>query len=78
MIKKIVFLDIDGVMASTPFLCKGKGFIDPEKCKLLNTLESIGAESVSSSCWGCDGGRTERTLREGGLTLPIIGYAEHF
>ena len=29
--KRIVFLDIDGVMASTPFLCKGKGLIDPEK-----------------------------------------------
>lgn len=23
--KRIVFLDIDGVMASIPFLCKGKG-----------------------------------------------------
>ena len=39
--KRIVFLDIDGVMASTQFLCTGKGFIEPEKCKLLNTLESI-------------------------------------
>ena len=46
--KRIVFLDIDGVMASTQFLCTGKGFIDPEKCKLLNTLESIGAEIVIS------------------------------
>ena len=78
MIKKIVFLDIDGVMASIPFLCKGKGFIDPEKCKLLNTLESIGAEIVISSSWGYDGGRTEKALRECGLTLPIIGYREHF
>ena len=76
--KRIVFLDIDGVMASTPFLCKGKGLIDPEKCKLLNTLGSIGAEIVISSSWGYDGGRTEKTLRECGLTLPIIGYTEHF
>ena len=76
--KRIVFLDIDGVMASIPFLCKGRGFIDPEKCKLLNTLESIGAEIVISSSWGYDGGRTEKTLRECGLTLPIIGYTEHF
>ena len=78
MVKKIIFLDIDGVMASIPFLCKGKGFIDPEKCKLLNMLESIGAEIVISSSWGYDGGRTEKILRECGLTLPIIGYTEHF
>ena len=78
MIKKIIFLDIDGVMASIPFLCKGKGFIDSEKCKLLNKLGVIGAEIVISSSWGYDEGRTEKTLRECGLTLPIIGYTEHF
>ena len=72
--KKIIFLDIDGVMASIPYLCKGKGFIDPAKCRLLNTLEDIGAEIVISSSWGYDGGRTEESLRACGLTLPIIGY----
>ena len=76
--KKIVFLDIDGVMASIPFLCTMKGYIDPEKCKLLNTLGDIGAEIVISSSWGFDEGRTEKTLRECGLTLPIIGYTDHF
>ena len=76
--KKIIFLDIDGVMVSIPFLCKGKGFVDSEKCKLLNKLSDIGAEIVISSSWGYDEGRTEKTLRECGLTLPIIGYTEHF
>lgn len=78
--KKIVFLDIDGVLASTQFLCdhpKSSG-IDPEKCKLLNTLSEIGAEIVISSSWGYDNGRTEKTLRQCGLTLPIIGYTQHF
>jgi len=76
--KKIVFLDIDGVMASIPFLCSRRGFIDPKKCKLLNQLEKIGAEIVISSSWGYDEGRTEESLRKCGLTLPIIGYTDHF
>ena len=61
--KRIVFLDIDGVMASTPFLCKGNSLIDPEKCKLLNTLESIGAEIVISSSWGYDGGKNRKDIK---------------
>lgn len=76
--KKIIFLDIDGVMASIPFLTKSKGHIDPEKCELLNQLNNIGAEVVISSSWGYDEGRTEASLRECGLTLPIIGYTQHF
>lgn len=75
--KKLIFLDIDGVLASIPYLCKGKGFIDPSKCKLLNQLEDIGAEVVISSSWGYDEGRTEESLRKCGLTLPIIGYTDH-
>lgn len=74
--KKIVFLDIDGVLASIPYLCTGKGFVDPEKCKLLNQLGDIGVEVVISSSWGYDEGRTEKTLRECGLTLPIVGYTK--
>ena len=76
--KKIIFLDIDGVLASIPFLCTGQGFIDPEKCKLLNQLGEIGAEIVISSSWGYDDGNTEKSLRGCGLTLPIIGYTQHF
>ena len=76
--KKIVFLDIDGVLASDQYLSKGKGFIDPEKCKLLNELNDIGAEVVISSSWGYDNGLTEKSLKGCGLTLPIIGYTEHF
>ena len=75
--KKLIFLDIDGVLASIPYLCKGKGFIDPSKCKLLNQLEDIGAEVVISSSWGYDGGRTEQSLKGCGLKLPIIGYTDH-
>ena len=47
--KRIIFLDIDGVLASIPYLCSGKGFVDPEKCKLLNQLEDLGVEVVISS-----------------------------
>ena len=74
--KRIIFLDIDGVLASIPYLCTGKGLVDPEKCKLLNKLEDIGVEVVISSSWGYDEGRTEKTLRQCGLTLPIIGYTK--
>ena len=76
--KRIVFLDIDGVLSSIPFLCTGKGFIDPENVKVLNRLKDVGAEIVISSSWGNDGGRTAKTLIDCGLELPIIGYTEHF
>lgn len=65
-------------MASVSFLGKGKGFVDAKKCKLLNTLGDISAEIVISSSWGYDEGRTEKTLRACGLTLPIIGYTTHY
>lgn len=78
--KKIIFLDIDGVLAGYDYLCNRKrvGLIDPKKCKLLNTLGDIGVEVVISSSWGYDNGRTEKSLRGCGLTLPIIGYTDHF
>lgn len=74
--KKIIFLDIDGVLASYKYLCTGKGFIDPEKVALLNQLED--AEVVISSSWGYDNGKTEKSLKDCGLKLPIIGYTSHF
>ena len=74
--KKIIFLDIDGVLASYKYLCTGKGFVDPEKVALINQLED--AEIVISSSWGYDNGNTEKTLRECGLKLPIIGYTKHY
>lgn len=76
--KRIIFLDIDGVLSSVPFLCKGKGLIDPENIKVLNKLKDIEPEIVISSSWGYDNGRTEKTLIELGLEIPIIGYTEHF
>lgn len=74
--KKIIFLDIDGVLASYKYFCSGKGFIDPEKIALLNQLED--AEIVISSSWGYDNGKTENSLKSCGLKLPIIGYTCHF
>lgn len=74
--RKIIFLDIDGVLADENFLMGGQGFIDPEKIKLLNQLSD--AEIVISSSWGEDDGDTEKSLRECGLELPIIGYTRHF
>ena len=76
--KRIIFLDIDGVLAGYEYLCSSKDypftFIDPEKCKLINQLK--GAEIVISSSWGYDDGKTEETLKSCGLKLPIIGYTK--
>jgi hypothetical protein len=76
--KKILFLDIDGVLAGDDYLCNranGGDFIDPEKVKLLNSLHCM---VVISSSWGDDNGRTEKTLKEKGLMLPIVGYTVHY
>ena len=79
--KKIVFLDIDGVLNNDDFYTRTRGRagnFDPENVKCLNQLQEIGAEVVISSSWGYDNGRTEETLRGVGVVLPIIGYTEHF
>ena len=47
--KKILFLDIDGVLASYDYLLSLKGFIDKEKVALLNMLKPYGVEVVISS-----------------------------
>ncbi|MBP5723129.1 MAG: hypothetical protein J6X18_06105, partial [Bacteroidales bacterium] len=46
-----------------------------EKVQKLNSLE---CEIVISSSWGEDGGKTLERLRAKGLTLPVIGYTEHY
>jgi hypothetical protein len=74
--RRILFLDIDGTLSGYEFLKTGKGFIDPACVALLNELE--GVDVVISSSWGYDDGKTEKSLRACGLTLPIIGYTEHF
>lgn len=80
--KRIIFLDIDGVLASYKFLVSrtiedydklpGRGYVEPAKVELLNQLE--GAEVVISSSWGYDKGRTAEALIANGLKLPIVGY----
>lgn len=77
--RKILFLDIDGVLASTDFLCKNgrKGFIDKEKISLINMLKPYNVEVVISSSWGYNED-TVKTLIGCGLELPIIGGIEHF
>ena len=78
--KKILFLDIDGVLASVDFLCRTagqKGFIDKEKVALLNKLKTYGVEVVISSSWGYNDD-TVKQLTACGLELPIIGGTEHF
>jgi len=79
--RHIIFLDIDGVLASEEYLVRAPWnddlrFIEPEKVELLNQLE--GAEIVISSSWGKDGGKTEQRLKEAGLKLPIVGFTKHF
>ena len=76
--RKILFLDIDGVLASTDFLRKSGGkFIDKEKVALLNKLKPYGVEVVISSSWGYNDD-TVKELTECGLELSIIGGTEHF
>ena len=60
--KRIIFLDIDGVLSSIPFLHKDKGFIDPENIKILNKLKSTGAEIVISPSWGEDVEKARKIL----------------
>ena len=67
--RKILFLDIDGVLASTDFLRKSGGkFIDKEKVALLNKLKPYGVEVVISSSWGYN----EDTVKE--LTECVLNY----
>ena len=76
--RKILFLDIDGVLASTDFLRKSGGkFIDEEKVALLNKLNPYDVEVVISSSWGFNED-TVKELTDCGLELPIIGGTEHF
>ena len=78
--RKIIFLDIDGVLASEDFLRKtaGKeGFIDKEKVALLNKLKPYDVEVVISSSWGYNEDAVKQ-LTACGLDLPIIGGTEHF
>ena len=75
--KKILFLDIDGVLASYDYLLSLKGFIDKEKVALLNMLKPYDVEVVISSSWGYNED-TVKQLTACGLELPIIGGTEHF
>ena len=84
--KRLIFLDIDGVLNSEEFFAKraglitadeyidGKGNIDPKAVQLLNKLQ--GASIVISSSWGDGGGKTEELLKLAGLALPIEGYTK--
>lgn len=82
--RRILFLDLDGVLASIDFLCdlekrkkypEGEGFIDPEKVALLNQLSDLGVEVVISSSWGTT---ADEPLIACGLKLPIVGHTSHF
>ena len=75
--KKILFLDIDGVLASYDYLLSLKGFIDKEKVALLNKLKPYDVEVVISSSWGYNED-TVKQLTACGLELPIIGGTKHF
>lgn len=51
--KRLIFLDIDGCMASYSYLMSGKGYVDPQKSAMIETLcERTGAKIVISSSWG--------------------------
>lgn len=72
--RRIVFLDIDGVLNHEAWYEKTKGRegdLDPDSIALLNQLD--GAEIVISSSWGNHNGETEKQLQEKGLKLPVVG-----
>ena len=80
--KKILFLDIDGVLAGLEWFEKcykegktGVDFLDP---KLVQKLNKLDCEVVISSSWGCDNGQTWKKLRLKGFNLKVIGYIEHY
>lgn len=78
--KKILFLDIDGVLAGVKWFEKCHkekiydDYLDPELVQKLNRLD---CEVVISSSWGCDNGQTWKKLRRKGFNLKVIGYTEH-
>lgn len=78
--KKLIFLDIDGVLNSENWYYRSRvlkntnnqGDFDPETIKLLNELKDC--EVVISSSWG---DMADTPLILNGLTLPIIGHIDH-
>jgi histidinol phosphatase-like enzyme len=76
--KRIIMLDVDGVVNSEDWYGKTKGRsgdFDPEAIKLLNQLKDVGAEVVISSSWGDS---AIKPLQDVGLELPIIGFTDHY
>ncbi len=76
--KRVIFLDIDGVVNSERWYMKTRGRsgdFNPEAIALLNQLKDAGAEVVLSSSWGESG---IKPLQDVGLELPIVGVTEHF
>jgi hypothetical protein len=76
--KKIIFLDVDGVLNSDDWYNKTRGRsgdFDPEAIALLNQLQDVEAEVVISSSWGES---AIKPLQDVGLKLPILGITQHF
>lgn len=80
--KKILFLDIDGVLNSDDWFRRcaksGNQKYDPLDPYLVQKLNSLDCEVVISSSWGCDNGQTWKKLRFKGFNLKVIGYTEHY
>lgn len=78
--KKILFLDIDGVLNNYQWFkdCGNKGIYDPLNPELVRKLNCLDCEVVISSSWGCDNGKTWKDLRRKGFNLKVIGYTEHY
>jgi hypothetical protein len=75
--KKILFLDIDGVLNSDEWHKTGyKSSIDDLDPNLVRKLNSLDCEVVITSSWGCDNGQTWKALRRKGFNLKVIGYTE--
>ena len=79
--RRVIFLDIDGVLNSAPFLGEGadlpwEAMIDPRAVARLNALvRATGAAIVVSSSWRCHVplARIARILGDHGFDGEIIG-----
>lgn len=71
--RRILFLDIDGVTWGWKKTTWRSGHADKEIIDLLNTLLPYNIEVVLTSSWKEDG---KKMLEERGLKLPIIGWTE--
>jgi hypothetical protein len=80
MLKKVIFLDVDGVLncATTKERWHGVIGMEKEKVNLFNDIiERTGASVVLSSYWRLNDD-WEKIMKKNGLKCKFLGRTEHF